>query len=138
MLSLLLALTLWQGPMTLTNVARGGVSDIQQPSEVVLKTAAELQQLWRQHGAGQAPPAVDFTTRMVVGVFLGSRMTGGFDVQITAAEIADGALVVRYTETTPGPGAMLAQVITAPFHLVSVEKFDGPVKFEKSGKSGRI
>jgi hypothetical protein len=74
---------------------------------------------------------------MVVGVFLGSRMTGGFDVQITGAEVDGGALVVRYTETTPAPGAMLAQVITAPFHLVSVEKFDGPVRFERTEKKGR-
>jgi hypothetical protein len=122
--------------MTLTNVARGGISDIQQPKQVVLRTAAELQQLWREHGAGQAPPSVDFTSRMVVGVFLGSRMTGGFDVRITGAEVADGTLVVRYTETTPAPGAMLAQVITAPFHLVSVEKCDGPVRFERSEKKG--
>jgi hypothetical protein len=123
--------------MTITNVAHGGVSDIMEPREVVLRTAADLQQLWRQHGAGQAPPSVDFTTRMVVGVFLGSRVTGGFDVQITGVEASDGALVVRYIETKPAPGAMLAQVITAPFHLVSVEKFDGPVKFEKAEKRGR-
>jgi len=133
----MLAIALWQAPMTLTNVARGGVSDIQEPKEVVVKTAAEWQQLWGAHGAGQAPPAVDFTTRTVVGVFLGSRMTGGFSVQVTAAEVVDGTLVVRYTETTPGPGAMLAQVITAPFYLVSVEKFDGPVRFEKSERKGR-
>jgi len=136
MLSFLVAIALWQAPMTLTNVARGGVSDIQEPKEIVVKTAAEWQQLWRAHGAGQAPPAVDFTTRMAVGVFLGSRTTGGFSVQITAAEVVDGTLVVRYTESTPGPGAMLAQVITAPFHLVSVEKFDGPVRFEKRQKTG--
>ena len=133
----MLAIALWQAPMTFTNVARGGVSDIQEPKEVVVKTAAEWQQLWGAHGAGQAPPAVDFTTRTVVGVFLGSRMTGGFSVQVTAAEVVDGTLVVRYTETTPGPGAMLAQVITAPFYLVSVEKFDGPVRFEKSERKGR-
>ncbi len=138
MLSFLLAIALWQGPMPLTNVARGGISDVQQPKELVLRTAPELQKLWREHGAGQAPP-VDFATRMVVGVFLGARMTGGFDVQITGADVVDGVLVVRYTETTPAPGAMLAQVITAPFHLVSVGKFDGPVRFEKSQKkSGKI
>jgi hypothetical protein len=69
---------------------------------------------------------------MVVGVFAGSRNTAGYSIQIVGAEEQGGALVVRYTETAPAPTAVLAQVITSPYHLVAVPKFAGTVRFEKT------
>ena len=42
-----------------------------------------------------------------------------------------GALLVKYKETRPSRDAISAQVITTPFHLVAVPKFDGTVRFEK-------
>lgn len=138
MIALVLATLMLQTPMSITSVARGPVSDIQAPREVVVRTAPEWHQLWRAHtGSDSGRPNVDFGSQMVVGVFLGARTTGGYDVEIAGVELVEGALVVRYTERTPAPGAVLAQVITAPFHLVSVGKFDGPVRFERSEKRGR-
>lgn len=137
MVAVILAAIL-QTPMPMTTVARGDVSNIMEPQQAVVRTLPEWQQLWKSHSYGEVErPAVDFAKRMVVGVFLGARNTGGYSVEITAAEIVDGSLVVRYTERMPGPGMVTAQVITAPFHLVSVDRFEGAVRFEKNEKKGR-
>ena len=141
MLSLVLAIvlpTILSGGMPMTTIAKGGISNVMEPREVVVRSADEWTRLWHDHaGADAAAPAVDFGSSMVVGVFLGARNTGGYAIEITAVEQDAAAIVVRYTENKPGPGAMLAQVITSPFHLVSVTRVDGPVRFERTEKAGR-
>lgn len=139
MIALILATTMIQAPVPLTTVARGDVSNVMEPQQAVVRTLPEWQQLWNSHSGGDAArPPVDFAKRMVVGVFLGARNTGGYSVEITGVEIVDGSLVVRYSEKTPGAGMMTAQVITAPFHLVSIDRFEGTVRFEKNEKQGRV
>ena len=75
--------------------------------------------------------AGDFTREMVVGVFLGSRPTAGYGVEIVRAREEAGALVVQYREGSPSRDAMTAQVITMPYHLVAVPRDEGEVRFEK-------
>jgi hypothetical protein len=41
---------------------------------------------------------------------------------------------VDYVETRPAPGAVTAQVLTAPYHLVAVPRHDGEVRFQKTDK----
>jgi len=126
------------GGMPMTTIAKGGVSGVSESREVVVRSADEWTRLWHEHaGADADPPAVDFDTHMVLGVFLGARKTGGYAVEITEVELTASDVVVKYTETKPGPGAMLAQVITSPFHLVSVTRNDGKIRFERTEKTGR-
>jgi hypothetical protein len=139
MVSLVLATVFLEAfmPMPMTTIARGGVSGVMQPRQVVVRAADDWDTLWRQHAGADAPvPAVDFDREMVVGVFLGARNTGGYAVEITGVEEAAGKVVVHYTETTPGRDMMLAQVITSPFHLVKVPRSDGEVSFVKDATGG--
>ena len=138
MVALVLATVFLEALMPMTTIARGGVSSVMEPREAVVRTAAEWTSLWRDHAGAEAePPEVDFGKQMVIGVFLGSRNTGGYAVEITAVEQQGDAIVVRYTETKPGPGMLLAQVITSPFHLVSVPQVSGTVTFERTEQAGR-
>jgi len=127
-----------QGGLAMTTIDRGVVSDIDGPREVVARTADEWQALWKAHaGPARTVPPVDFAARMVVGVFAGTRNTGGYDVEITAVEVDGAGLVVRYAETSPAADALVAQVITSPFHVVSVPRTEGVVRFERSQRRGR-
>jgi len=130
--------TILFGGMPMTTIAKGGVSNIMEPRQVVVRSADDWTKLWRDHaGADATPPAIDFDSSMVVGVFLGARNTGGYTVEITEVELEAADVLVKYTETRPGRGAMLAQVITSPFHLVSVTRNDAHVRFERTEKTGR-
>lgn len=126
------------GSMPMTTIAKGGISNVMEPREAVVRSADDWTRLWHDHaGADADAPPIDFGASMVVGVFLGARNTGGYAVEITAVDQDATGIVVRYTESKPGPGAMLAQVITSPFHLVSIAPADGPVRFERNEKAGR-
>jgi len=67
----------------------------------------------------------------VIGVFLGSRPTSGYSVEIVQTREGPNGLVVEYREGSPARDVMTAQVITSPYHLVAVPKSAGEVKFEK-------
>jgi len=118
-------------------IDRGVQSNIDSPRQAVARTPAEWEALWRAHsgagrrGAGAEAPNIDFDREMVVAVFSGSRPTGGFSVAIVSATQRDDTLVVAYNETSPQPGAIAAQVLTFPYHIVAVPKHTGRVTFEK-------
>lgn len=109
------------------------MSGIDRSEQVVARTQEEWEAIWRRHAAGRPVPSVDFSRDMVLGVFLGSRPSGGFSVQITSAEREGDVLVVKWAEQTPAPGQMAAQVMTAPSHLVTVPRHTGQVRFERVG-----
>ena len=113
-------------------IDKGDQSNIDDVKQVLVRSDAEWTALWRQHSPDRPKPKVDFSKEMVVGVFMGSRSNAGFSTAVTLATTANGVLIVKYTETVPPPGAVTAQVLTFPYHLVAIPKADiKDVKFEK-------
>jgi hypothetical protein len=115
----------------MTTIAKGAESAVESPRQVTVRTPSEWAALWRAHAGERPLPQVDFTRDMVVGVFLGTRPTGGFAVEIVGTRQDHGSLVVEYRETRPGRDQITAQVITAPYHLVRIPRVAGGVTFEQ-------
>jgi len=130
MLPVLLALLQAVAP-TMRMIERGQLTWIDSPRQAVARTPDEWAKLYKAHAPDKQPPAVDFSKEMVLAVFLGSRPTAGFGVEITGTKEANGALIVQYRQTQPPPGAITAQVITSPYLMVAVPARAGDVKFEK-------
>jgi hypothetical protein len=123
-----------QSAATPRTVDKGEQSNIDEAKQVVLRTDAEWMKLWQQHSPDRQRPPVDFSKDMIVGVFMGSRSSAGYNISIVSTFVKDGNVLVRYQESTPRPGTMTAQVLTFPYHLVAVPKAAGDVKFEKLDK----
>jgi hypothetical protein len=68
----------------------------------------------------------------VIGVFLGTRPSTGYHVEIARIDRDGDALVVTWREKKPGPGEMAAQMITMPYVLVTIDRFTGPIKFVRA------
>ena len=121
-----------EAPNTRT-IEKGDQSNVEDATQVLVRTDAEWTALWNRHSPDKPKPKVDFAKEMVVGVFAGSRPNAGFSTAVTMTTAANGALVVKYTETVPPRGAITAQVLTFPYHLVAIPKADvKDVKFEKT------
>ena len=116
-------------PVAFKTLDAGDHSGIESPREATARTAAEWTALWKQLGSTRPRPAVDFTRSMVLGVFLGSRPTAGYTVTIDTIEREGAELVVTYRERAPDPTSLVAQMLTAPYLFVTVERFDGRVRF---------
>jgi hypothetical protein len=123
-----------QSPPPIRTLGKGPMSAITRPRQAAVRSEAEWVALWKENGAGAPMPAVDFTREMVVGVFLGTRPTGGYGVEIVRVVGGGGALVVEYVESAPRPDAITAQVLTAPYHLAAIPARDEMVTFRKVEK----
>ncbi len=117
--------------MAMKTIDKGSQTHVDEPREVTVRSAEELTKLWRVHAPERPLPVVDFARDMVVGVFLGSRPTAGYGVEIVSAGEDQGALVVRYRTSRPARDAITAQVLTMPYQLVAVPRRAGDVRFEK-------
>ena len=133
--SLLLAITMQAAaPSPVTIIAKDMMSQIDSPRLAVARTAADWAKLWREHAGESRPPQVDLNARTVVAVFLGTRSSAGYAVEITGTREVNGALVVRYEERRPGRDEISAQVMTSPAVIASIPKFTGEIRFEKADK----
>ncbi len=112
-----------------TTVAKGDASGQQTARQVTIRTADEWRALWKEHAPTQKMPAVDFSRDMVVGIFLGTKPSAGHEVEIVGVRTQENEVIVEYVQKQPGRGTMAAQILTEPYHLVSVPRHAGTVKF---------
>jgi|SRR5688572_8724682 hypothetical protein len=133
MLAMILAVALMQqGSPGLVTIAQGTHSRIEEARDAVVRTPAEWLALWKAHGQGEPPAAVEFGKEMVAAVFLGTRATGGYAVQITGTSREKDTLVIDYVEQRPGGDVIVTQALTSPFHIVRLPRHDGPVRFRRA------
>lgn len=97
---------------------------------LIVRDAAQWRALWAAHaGPATAAPDVDFTSRMVAAVFAGERPTPGFEIEIAGVARDGEALAVSVAERSPSPGMIAAQILVTPFHIVTLPRYDGEVRF---------
>lgn len=121
-----------EAPNTRT-IEKGDQSNVEDATQVLVRTDAEWTALWNRHNPDKPKPKVDFSKEMVVGLFMGSRPNAGYSTAVTMTTAANGTLIVKYAETVPARGAITAQILTFPYHLVAMPKADvKDVKFEKT------
>jgi hypothetical protein len=99
-------------------LAEGSHSEMRKPFVAIAREPGVYSQL--QKLAPVLPHLLDdfFKDRIVVAAFMGERNTGGYSVEIVRAP--DG--LVRVAALRPDKNAMVTQVITSPFKVVSVPK----------------
>lgn len=83
-------------------------------------------------GTPPATPAVDFAKEDVLAVAMGQQNTGGYAIEIKRIEFMTGGITggfafVHYVETRPAPGSIVTMALTAPLHVVKLNK--GPIRY---------
>jgi len=116
---------------SIQTIATDMMSQVESPKQAVARTPAEWMKLWREHAGETAVPKVDFGSRTVVAVFLGTRNSAGYLVEITGMRQDKGALVVEWRERRPERDQVSAQVMTSPAQIATIPKFAGEIRFEK-------
>lgn len=137
--------------LTIRNLGIGSMSSIRDYKETVAYSQDDYNKLWIEHtgavnnsitdfAAAVNPPPVDFNKEMVLGLFLGTRTSGGYAVKIDkvvfrpivdTTAVGGGEIVVYATETEPGPNSMNIMILTSPYHIIAAERLlvGIPIKF---------
>lgn len=115
----------------LVTVARGDGSRIVEPRTSTARTDVEWQALWAAHAGLETPaPRVDFTTRIVGAAFAGQQASPGFEIAIVGLRSNGLVTTLTVEDRRPPPGMAAAQMIVTPFHIVTLPRTDGEVRFE--------
>ncbi|MEO7274256.1 MAG: hypothetical protein ABI211_19850 [Vicinamibacterales bacterium] len=111
-------------------IARGDASRIVEGRRSVARTDEQWRAMWLAHaGPGPEAPPVDFASRMVAAVFQGQRPSAGFDTSIVGTTLEAGVLAVQVVEHLPLAPRVAANVLVSPFHIVSLPRVEGDVRF---------
>ncbi|WP_420475467.1 hypothetical protein [Noviherbaspirillum sp. ST9] len=107
-------------------------SDITDKRFVAVRDAANWNSLWSEHSGGRAAlPAIDFSTRMVAGVFMGreSVMCGSTSIIGVTQRSNPARIEVAYRVLDPGPNVMCIAVVMNQYDLVTLPASNLPVEF---------
>lgn len=111
-------------------VAHGDRSRILSPRQVVARNDVEWRALWAAHAGPDAePPAVDFESRMAAAVFAGEGAPAGSEISIGASRRNGAVLMLLVEEHRADGGSTPAAVASAPFHIVTLPRYEGEVAF---------
>ena len=102
---------------------------------VVLTDTAAFEALWNEGHLNLSsihlPPKIDFSRKMVVGVFTGKQKTDCRNVTVSRAGVADGKLAVQYEQDRVAPTAQCIAQFTSPGVLAVLDRYDAPVAFSR-------
>ena len=92
------------------------------PQITLASTQSALNALWRSAYGRQVPvpPVPTLAGQTALGIFLGSRPTGGYSVTVQSVRALGTALEVTVNVRQPGAGTLTTQVITSPWTIVTL------------------
>ena len=90
----------------------------------LVQDESTLRSLWnRAHGSQlQVPPApdVNFSRETVVALFLGTKPTGGYGIDVERVTLVNSELFVDVNLTEPAADAITTQALTSPWVMIRV------------------
>ena len=103
----------------------------QSASCTVIKDQATWEAWWASTvNSPPNPPAINWTTEMVIGVTMGQCNTSGFFPTVDSACFDDSdELEITVGRHIPGVGCMVLMVITHPWIAVKVDRYNNPYYF---------
>jgi uncharacterized membrane protein len=111
-------------------IAKGDGSRIVEARRFLVRDRDAFAAIWAAHAGPDAEmPAVDFQTKMVAAVFAGERPYPGYEITVTGTRREANLLVVVVEEHAPDPGLVAAQILISPFHIVTLDRDDGEIRF---------
>jgi hypothetical protein len=126
--------TVVQEELGFTTISVGSHSGYGSQANLVIQDSQAWIDLWNQHMLFMVEPLpvpeVDFSTNMVVAVFMGVVNTAGYALHIYEVVETESTIVVKMERTEPGPSCIVPQVLTQPYHMIQIARTEKPVTFE--------
>lgn len=74
-------------------------------------------------------PEIDFTKETLIAVFMGAKNTGGYSIHVEKIYGSSKSLTVNVKEISPGKNCTVQQMVTHPFQIIRMKKFNELIKF---------
>ena len=86
--------------------------------DYIIQTQQEWDDLWPSSEA----PDIDFSSNIVLAVYMGEQTTGGYHIEIM--NISENVVLTRVyiRETSPSPHDFTIPTLTQPYHIVKINR----------------
>ena len=115
----------------LVEILSGSHSNFDKRFFTEVNSAKELEELYKTLNKTRTPnyklPNVDFSKEVVLGLFMGSKSSGGYAIKIDHIKTDGNYTAVFINEVKPT--GMATSVITQPFYLAKMNKPTKPIRF---------
>lgn len=111
-------------------ITEGMQSDVPRRVNYMITSSDELNKLWEMVQTTAIPPRVDFGADAVIAVFAGEKPTTGYDITVSKIEDLVSKRLVTITLMQPASGCPVAQMVTAPFEILTVPVTSLPLTHE--------
>jgi len=114
-------------------ISEGVLSNISVQRFDIIRDSVALVALWTTQNLGFAGvadiPVIDFNQDMILALFLGSRISGGFTIEVESIEELSTQMIINILESVPGTGCPVTLGFTQPFQIVQIPKTDKTIVF---------
>lgn len=121
-------------PVELVTLVSTNSSLFEDSTRLVVRDSAALAAAWPGLALGTEPPVVSFEGGLVVIVAAGRRPSGGYTITADSAVREGDTLRVHVVTTSPGPGCITTQALTAPATAVRVDDSAPVVSFVEAAR----
>jgi hypothetical protein len=106
-------------------------SGIEDARTLVIKDQATWNNIWQAHNreSNASQAQVDFSKKMLVAVFLGTRGSGCYRIANLRIWRDAGKLAATYFEAEPSPQDVCTTMITTPYFIAEIDLSNEPVEF---------
>ncbi|HRN17639.1 MAG TPA: protease complex subunit PrcB family protein [Trueperaceae bacterium] len=102
----------------------------------------QLISLWQRAYGSQLTvppvPSLDYRRETVVALFLGTKPSGGYGLEVRSVREEEGDLYVDLTLTEPAAGSITTQALTSPWLIIRVQRGGYAAAWLRDAKSGAL
>ncbi|MES2995170.1 MAG: protease complex subunit PrcB family protein [Patescibacteria group bacterium] len=97
-------------------------SDMAERKNYAARDQESFLRVWKlAHGDDKmAVPSIDFSKEYVIGVFAGTKSSGGHVIEVTKVTDAGDTRTVSISQMEPGAGCTVTDALTQPYQLIRV------------------
>ena len=98
--------------------------------DYIIQTQQEWDDLWQKtYGPSLEAPDINFSSNIVLAVYMGVRATGGYRIEITNIGENEEHIRVYIRETRPSPFGFVTMLLTQPYHIVKLNRIPKLIVF---------
>ncbi|MDO4264373.1 MAG: protease complex subunit PrcB family protein [Deinococcus sp.] len=128
------------GTMTYSVLDKGNNAAASGPTVQVATTAAQAEALYAlAYGRQSSRPSVPaLNGKTLVGIFMGTRSTGGYSLELEGVDVSGGRVTVQVRERAPGADMLTTQALTSPWIIVELPGRYSDVQVQGLGRSAGV
>ena len=126
------------GSLNFKTVITEQYSGYEEKGDLVITDGKTWKQVWTKIYKGVEPmpalPKIDFNKDILLAVFMGTKSTGGYNIDIQTILEKTDHLKVEVREISPRGTGIVTMALTQPLHVVKISKSNKQVRFAWGNK----